>query len=559
MQDRGGWLLSGAVLVALGVVVALPLVFIVLQGVFPHLPDGAFHEPLLPLIQAFTDERLPEQFLNTVGLGLAVAATSLAIALPLALLRGLARLPFAQMWDILFLIPFMMPPYIGALAWALSLQPGGYLQQLTGVHLSELLFSRAGIVLVMALHLFPVIYFALSRTVATVGQRYAQAARVSGATAWQALWRITLPLSMPGLAASLLLVFALSIEEYGTPATLGKPIQFMVIVTSIEEKLAEWPIDLPGAAVLSVLLATLALGAFFLQNWIVTRRSRISLGGKHGQHEPTELGRWRWLVLAGFVLVALLAVGAPVAAVTATAFSQTLSGGLAWDNFGLRHFRAIFANESGALDALWTSLWLATGAALATGLLGALVAWVTVRSQLPGRRWVDGLAALPNALPGMVVAVGLILAWNRSWWPIPIYNTAVVLMLAYVCLLLPYPVRYVGASLRQISGSLDDAARVAGAGLGLTLRRIVLPLVAPQLMIAMLLVFAIASRELVASIMLAPSGMKTVATFVFNQFSQGAPGLGMALAILAIFSSTALLVVISVVYGRNNGNATAAA
>jgi iron(III) transport system permease protein len=162
-----------------------------------------------------------------------------------------------------------------------------------------------------------------------------------------------------------------------------------------------------------------------------------------------------------------------------------------------------------------------------------------------GRSIVDALSVLPNAVPGMVLAVGLILAWNRSWWPFPVYNTSAVLILAYICILLPYPVRYVGAALRQIGVNLDAAARVSGAGMGLTLWKILLPLIAPNLLIASLLVFAIASRELVASVMLAPSGMKTVATYVFNQFGQGSPGLGMALSVIAIFSSTAILVVLA--------------
>ena len=142
----------------------------------------------------------------------------------------------------------------------------------------------------------------------------------------------------------------------------------------------------------------------------------------------------------------------------------------------------------------------------------------------------------------MVVAVGMILAWNREAWGFTVYNTPWILLLAYTCLLLPYTVRNVSASLRQVSSGLDDAARVCGAPPTILLRRIVLPLVWPSLLVSMLMVFAIATRELVASVMLAPSGFDTVATYVFNQFIQGSPGTGMALSVLAIFSSTALLI-----------------
>src|SRR5690606_27924298 len=125
--------------------------------------------------------------------------------------------PAKGLWDLLFLIPFMMPPYIGAFAWTMTLQPGGFSSQSLGFDGGDFLFSFWGIVAVMTLHLFPVIYFAASRTLAAIGPRFVNAARTSGAGPLYAFWRIILPLSLPGLAASLLLVFAMSIEEYGTP------------------------------------------------------------------------------------------------------------------------------------------------------------------------------------------------------------------------------------------------------------------------------------------------------------------------------------------------------
>jgi iron(III) transport system permease protein len=427
----------------------------------------------------------------------------------------------------------------------MALQPGGFTTQLFGLNLGQFLFSFAGVVTVMVLHLFPVVYFALSRTLAVVGSRFADVGRVCGANMFYAFFRITLPLSMPAIAGSLLLAFALTIEEYGTPATLGRQSGLIVLVTGIEERFAEWPIDLPGAALTATILMALALAAFFLQRWLVERRSFVVVSGKHTRTGIVELGRWKPAAVLLFVLVTLLAVVGPIASIVLTSISRTLSGGLTWSNFGFQHFEAVLGNRGGAMDALTNSLWLAAAAAFGAAVLGALASYVAVRSQMRGRSIVDALSVLPNAVPGMVLAVGLILAWNRSWWPFPVYNTPVVLILAYICILLPYPVRYVGAALRQIGVNLDAAARVSGAGMGLTLWKILLPLIAPNLLIATLLVFAIASRELVASVMLAPSGMKTVATFVFNQFAQGSPGMGMALSVIAIFSSTAILVVLA--------------
>jgi iron(III) transport system permease protein len=153
---------------------------------------------------------------------------------------------------------------------------------------------------------------------------------------------------------------------------------------------------------------------------------------------------------------------------------------------------------------------------------------------------IDTMTILPNALPGIVVAVGLILAWNMPWLPATPYNTAFILLLAYCCILLPQPVRYTTAAFQQIGDSLEAAARVFGASGVTAFRRILLPLVFPSLASAMLLVFALASRELVASVVVAPVGMQTIATFIWRQFEQGSIGLGMAMAFIAILITTLL-------------------
>src|SRR5690606_10962406 len=134
------------------------------------------------------------------------------------------------------------------------LQYQGFSEQLLGFHGDGLIFSFWGIALVMTLNVFPVVYFAVSRTVQAVGGRFAAVGRVCGATPGVALWRITLPLAIPGLAAGLLLTFALSIEEFGTPATLGAEAGFDVLVTAIHRRFSDWPLDMPGASVLSLIL-----------------------------------------------------------------------------------------------------------------------------------------------------------------------------------------------------------------------------------------------------------------------------------------------------------------
>lgn len=531
------------------VVVAVPFAFILLQAVFPHLGRGSLAAPFGALAALF-DTRLIGMTGNTLLLGLAVAALSGVVAVPLAVMRALFRVPGAVVWDVLFLIPFMIPPYIATLGWIMTLQPGGYLQQMAGVNLAPFLFSLPGIVFVMMLNAFPVIYFAVSRTVEAVGTRYADVGRVFGATPVRAFWRITLPLSTPGLAASLLLVFSMAIEEYGTPAALGRRAGFDVLVTAIDLRVSDWPIDLPGAATLSLVLVALSLGAFLLQRRILTRRNWQTTTGKPQAATRRALGPWTWPVVALFALMGTVATILPLTAILATALGRTISGGLTWGNMGFDHFATILTDGPGALRALGTSLSLGVATAVFTGLLGATSAYAVVKSRARGRGCLDALTILPSALPGIVVAVGLILAWNQPWLPMTPYNTVFILLLAYGCILLPQPVRFATAALHQIGDNLEDAARVSGASPMVAFRRILLPLIAPSLLAAMLIVFAVATRELVASVVVAPVGVRTISTYIWRQFEQGSVGLGMAMAFVTILITTALPLIVLSLLGR---------
>ena len=534
-------LISAGTLAALLVLVALPLLFIVLQAIFPHFSAGSLGGAFSGVSTLIADPQLPTMLGGTLWVACGVALMSVVIGLPLGVLRGLFTIPLPRLWDLLFLIPFLTPPYIAALSWMLMLQSHGYLQQLTGWDLNDLLFSRIGIVLVMTLNIFPVVYFAVSRSLLASGQRLAIVARVHGASAWRAFWHITLPMLSPALAAGMLLAFTLAIEEYGVPAALGARAGLVMLTVGIEKKLADWPVDLPGASLLSLLLIAVALLAWWLQKRLTGDKEVTSVTGKPGENSGAELG---WLTLPAVLVMAGvggLAVVLPGASMVLTSLMSTLSGGIHADNVTLRHFAALFAQQGDALSALATSLSLALASAGVVGLVGLLAAWLVVVQKMKGSAFVDALSLLPAALPGVVVGVGLILLWNQPFWPVSPYNTWFMLLLSYCCLLLPWPVRYVSSALRQLGNNLEPAARVHGATALQALRLIVLPLVFPALLAAMLMVFAVASRELVTSLLLAPAGTQTVSVFIWRQFEQGSAGEGMAMASLTLFTGLGLM------------------
>lgn len=230
--------LSGATLAALVMLVALPLVFIVLQAIFPHFSAGSLGDAFGGIPALLADPQLPAMLGGTLWIAAGVALVSVMIGLPLGILRGMFSLPLPRLWDLLFLIPLSDAAlYLGAL---LDAGPAkrGYLQQLTGWQLNDLLFSRSGIVLVMTFNIFPVVYFAVSRSLLASGTRLAVVARVHGASAWRAFWHVTLPMLSPALAAGMLLAFTLAIEEFGVPAALGSRAGVVMLTVGIEKS---WP------------------------------------------------------------------------------------------------------------------------------------------------------------------------------------------------------------------------------------------------------------------------------------------------------------------------------
>jgi len=533
--------LSVMTLALLVILVAFPLAFILLQAVFPQFSAGVFSGALSGVATLLAEPQLPTMLGGTLQVGVGVALVSALIGFPLGVARGLLNLQLPRLWDLLFLIPFLTPPYIAALSWMLVLQTNGYLQQLTGFNLNDVLFSQTGIVLVMALNIFPVVYFAVSRSLLASGQRLALVARVHGASPGRAFWHITLPMLSPSLAAGMLLAFTLAIEEYGVPAALGTRAGVLMLTTDIEKKLAEWPIDLSGASMLSVVLVTLALSAWWLQKKLTGNQDVTSITGKPTENMGADAGSFTLPIVALLGLTGFVAVILPGASMALSGVLGTLSGGVSLANLTASHYAALFSQQGDALSALGTSLSLALGAACITGLLGLLAAWLVVVQKIKGHGLVDALSLMPAALPGVVVGVGLILLWNQPFWPVSPYNSWAILLLSYCCLLLPWPVRYVGSALRQLGGNLEPAARVHGASALQALRFIVLPLVSPAMLAAMLMVFAIASRELVTSLLLAPAGTQTVSVFIWRQFEQGSVGQGMAMATLTLLTGLVLM------------------
>lgn len=527
----------------LGCVLIAPLGLILLRGVFPHVLDGSFSTPFSRWPDVVTRADLRQALLDSLLLAVLTTAVSIVLGTAVAFLLAHADIPGRGLLEALLFLPVLTPPYVGALAWMLVMQPGGYLEQLSHLPVAGLergFVSIFGIAGVMVLHLFPLVVLPVRLAFLEAGGRHGLVARLSGASAWQSFRHVTLPLVVPACLTAGLLVFAATLEEFGVAATLGRQANFWVLTTEINRLVGSFPSDPPLAATLAVVLMGITLATFAGQR-ALQRRSAFTFSGRATPPAQLRLGRWRApaaVALAGLGLVAGIV---PWGSVALSSVLRALGGGMTGANLTLQRYGNLLAQPL-ARTSLTTSLIQAAVAACAATALGLAVAYLATRTTLPGSRALDGVSLLPSAVPAIVTALAILTLWNLSGVPDAVYKTPFILAVAYAVLYLPIAVRYAVAGLSARPVSLERAAHVSGAGALATWRWIRLPLLRPWLLTTWLTVFAISMRELVASLIVRPPGATTTAVYIFERFEQGDAGQGMAMAMVTLAFTAAVLV-----------------
>lgn len=536
----------------LAVSIGIPLLLIFWQSVYPEQ-----HLDWMAPLRTITGHSLSGVLLNTVWLGICVVAGTTLLALPLAWLMAKTRMGQHRWIDVILLIPFMTPPYIGSMGWILFMQKGGYLHQwLPGTDaLSGLFFSFWGMVFIMSMHLFPFLYLLLRDALIRIGGNLEEAGAVHGARASYRFRRIIMPLLLSAYGMGAMLVFVKTIAEFGTPATFGRRIGYYVMTSEIHKYISSWPIDFGKATSLASVLLSVCLVMWYMQSSISRRFTYRLVGGKGQRSKTYSLsGGLGWL--AGLYLGGLLimSVGIPYFSIIAASMMKLRGAGLSLDNLTLDHYRELLSWGSVSMRAIGNSLGLSLAAASVAVVLGVSLALAIGRSSTWLQRIIDLLSLLPNMVPGIVMVVGLILFWNAPWMPFTLYNTYGMVVLTYVVLFLPYTVQYVKASFSQIDGTLFQAAQVFGASPLYILRRILIPLIMPGMLAGWMMTFTIALRELVGSLLILPPSMQTSATYIFAQFEQGQVSLGMAMAVVAVGLTVLLLLGIELLNSRRKWN-----
>jgi iron(III) transport system permease protein len=485
---------------------------------------------------------------NSLSVSLWATLAGGTIGTGLAFLVARTDLPGRRIFRTALMLPYLIPPFIGALAWLALAGPVGFVNQawmaITGAE--EPLFriyGAPGIVLALALYNYPLAYLAVLTSLERMDPSLEEAARGSGAGPVRTAWDVTLPLVSPAIGAGAILVFLRSMENFGIPAILGFPAKYYVLTTKIYATILDFdrPHNFGLAAALSLILVAVAAGALAVQRWTLGGGAYSLAQGGVGQPPIFSLGRWRrsaGMVVAGFLL---LTSGAPMAAILLTALTRTYGLPLGLGNLGLQNFQTLFFKLPAVWRALRNSLFLAAGAATIVVLLAIAVAYVQVRTRARGKGLLEALVVLPFVVPGTVVALAMILAFLRPVLGLSLYNTIWILLIAYVARFLTLAVKPVAAALRQVHASLEEAARSSGASLPRSLRDITIPLVWPALVTGWFLAAVPAITELTLSVLLWSVDNETIGVLVFNMHEEGK----------VLLSSALALVVMAVALGSN--------
>ena len=529
------------IVAVLFVLIVCPLIMILVKAV---IRDGRLD--FSAAWQTLVESENAKMILNSLLLGLLVVIVSTIIAAPLAYLFSRTQFAKYRCFDIIFMIPFMTPPYIASMGWILFMQKRGLLQQLipTAAGSENWFFTLGGMVLVMSLHVFPFMLTMLKNAMMNIPSGLEESGAVFGASFGARIRKIFLPLISGNYAIGALLVFVKTIAEYGTPATLGKRIGFYVFTTEIHRYATVAPIDFGKSAVLASVLVGICILMWFLQNYVTARRSYNLVSGKGSRlnliklNMPAKIISW---VYIGIVL--LLSIGVPYFSVISTSLIKLRGYGFQKGNFTFQHYIDLFTENEKGIHALLNSLILAVSAATICAILGTIIVIVVrkVRSKLG--KVVEVMGLLPEMLPGIVLVIGIMLFWNKIYNIVPLYNTLGIMIVAYVALFLPYTIQYVTSSFTQISDSLESAAKVFGGNPLYIFRRVTLPLIMKGVLTGWMMTFIIAFRELVTASLIAPPNTLVVSTYIVREFEQGSVSVGMAMAVLCVlFTTTALLI-----------------
>ncbi len=554
-------MLFAAVLVLL---IALPLIWLIVfafTGKDGDLTIGNF-------LIVFGDPTFQEPLVTTLVIAVSVGVICCAVAAPMGWLTARSDMPGRGLVRTLVTASFVTPPFLGAIAWELLAAPNsGLLNQawrgLTGGEADQHLFNiytLPGVIFVIACYTFPYVFVLVANALDRVPGELEDASSMLGARSWTTARRITIPMALPAILAGMLIAFLQAMNLFGSPAILAIPAGFHTMTTKIWT-LFQFPPkpELAAAAALPLLVLTVLL--LRAQARILGRRSYAVLGGKYGAPRPVALGAFRWPAFALCMMLLMLPVFLPYGALFNAAFSKFPSKLLTWETLSLQNLHFTFFELSQTWHVMRNTFVLGGLSATLGTVLAMVISYVVVRRAVRGHRLLGFLATAPIAIPGIVLGVGLFLAYTRPWIsiggvdipPIVLYGTLWILLIAYVTIELPAAYQQLSSSFQAVHVELEEASRILGATRLQALRQVTAPLLLSGVIATWCFIFVAVVRELSAAAILFTSDTKVLSVLIFDLKESGDLGAIAVLGLMMLAVTTAVIAIANLIPGARSG------
>jgi iron(III) transport system permease protein len=541
------WLVIGACVLFVAWLALVPLFFLLWQSFFtPHSASKAAEFTFGNYVTAYTSSDTLRLLFNSLRFGAGTAVFAFVLGAFLAWVNERTNTPFKALFFALSLVPLVIPNILFTVSWILLASPKIGILNLAVQHWFETkavlfnVYSMAGMIWVDGLHYSPMAFLLMTAAFRSMDPALEESALMSGATLLQVARRVTLPLAWPAVLASVLILFVRAIESFEVPALLGMPVGIEVYTSAIYQAIRQYPSQTGLASAFGVTLLVIAGAGLYFQSRLAAHSSRYStVTGKGFRPRAIDLGRWRYVTAALFVLYLLVVVVLPFLVLLWSSLHRyyTVPSQEALAHLTLAPYRTVL-EFPGLGRAVWNSMLLSLGAATLIMLVTAVISWIVVKTRLPGRWVLDNLTSLPLVFPGLVLGLSIMIFY--LYVPIGVYGTLWIMLIAYVTRFLPYGLRYNMTSMMQIHKELEESASMSGASWGATFRRIVLPLLKPGLIAGWIYVVIVSVRELSSSILLYSPGSEVVSIIIWELWQNGQyvelSALGvMFIAVLVVF------------------------
>jgi iron(III) transport system permease protein len=472
---------------------------------------------------------------------------ALLIGAVVAILVSLTDIRARNAFVFCFVMPLLIAPQVVALAWLQSFGPSSPLLKMLGIAPAvgsrNPLYSPGGIILVLGVQYAPLVFLTLRAALRALPQELIEAALAGGARPLRVMRTIVVPLMTPPLLAGVALCFVSCLGNFGIPALLGIPANYVVLPTLIYQRLAGLgPGALSDVAVLSLLIGVIAIAGILIQD-VMLRRRDFRITAAAATARAFELRRYRPFIEAALWLLLIVVLVLPLCSLLLTSLVPAVGVTLTRSTATLENFRFVLFDHAAARRAFFNSFTLSATASIVIAAIAIPLAYFVVWRRSAVLRTVNVVTEVPYAVPGVVLAIAAILLFLR---PIPligitIYNTVWIILFCYLARFLVLGLRPVASGYHQLDRTLEEASQIAGARLTRRLRTIIVPLVAPTAAAGALLVFLTAFNELTLSALLWSSGSETLGV-VFFSFQQGGDSTyAAALGVLTVIVSVALM------------------